>query len=169
MRDGEGTYDKRIQANISSELKERVRELVKKGEFESEAELVRAALWEMIEPKPLEPPKAAVIPPHDETPPLPFAENADDHMHHDLKGRLDLLAWMMTLSLTMMATLGSRLLRARGEDVSSSLLIEETVHTAVQQREGLRRRLSVGWRAFNQAGWVAHHNGSNGSSPGKPR
>ncbi|MBZ0285794.1 MAG: ribbon-helix-helix domain-containing protein [Anaerolineae bacterium] len=147
MADGEGTRDKKIQATISAELKEQVRELVKDKGFESEAEFLRTAITEYIIHQTNPPARTLSSDISSNLLPHP------DELHHDLKERIDLVAWMLTVGLVLVSSLGSKLLHALGEkDIEPMKLLNESLQTAVQERITLRRKLGIGWRAFNRAG-----------------
>ena len=113
MTDDTGARDKKIQATISSEVKEQVRALVKQKGFESESEFLRTAVTEYIAQQTTAP-KASLA---SEVPPLlPTIPSAQtDLLHRDLKERVDLIAWMMTVGLVLISGIGARLLRAMGE------------------------------------------------------
>lgn len=147
MSDGEGVRDKKIQATISAELKEQVRELVKDKGFESEAEFLRTAVTEFITQQTQSPTNSNSFHLESNSSALP------SESQHDMRERIDLIAWMLTVTLVMMSHLGSRLLRVLGEkDTEPMELLNESLQTAVQERTALRRKFGIGWRAFNRAG-----------------
>jgi len=154
MGDGEGIRDKKIQATISAELKEQVRELVKDKGFESEAEFLRSAVIEFIAQQTKPPTNSNSLHLESNSSTLPH------ELQHDIRERIDLVAWMLTVALVMMSHLGSRLLRLLGEkDAEPMELLNESLQTAVQERTVLRRKFGISWRAFNRAGHPQKTNG----------
>lgn len=145
----ESALDKRVQASVPSELKERIRELVEHQLYDSEAEVIRAALWQFIEGEiPFETPADGFS--HVE------ALNAD--LHRDLKERMDLLAWLMTVGLLLIATIASRILQAlTREPVQPMSLLDQALNSSIHERELARRKLAAGWRAFKQVGQQARN------------
>lgn len=154
MADDESVRDKKIQATISSEVKEQVRTLVKEKGFESESEFLRTAVSAYITQQTTPAVKAEPI----IEAPLPLTalpQPQTDHLHRDLKERVDLIAWMMTVGLVLMSSVGARLLRAMGEhDANSMNLLDDSLETAAQHREALKHKLGLNWRAFTRAGHV---------------
>lgn len=135
-------FSKRIQANVPAELKDQVRALVEQGAYDSEAEAVRAALWQFVG-------QGRTASPAPASPQEPLS----DDLHNDLKRRLDLLAWLMTVALLLMATIASRILNALGRgSVEPMQLIDEALRASVQDQQTARRKLAAGWRAFREAG-----------------
>ena len=185
MNDGEAAFDARVQANIPSDLKVCVRELVKSNKYDSEAEIVREALWRFVhQPSIPASPRPTITP--EPTPP------PDGLTLGDFKSRMDLIAWMLTLVLMLVATVGSKLMKAQtGENISPIKLLEQVTTATGQNREALRRQLAAGWHQFNGTGQIAQPasstkgtkvadgakatNGAkvakatNGTSPGKPQ
>lgn len=154
MADEAGAKDKKIQATISAELKDQVRDLVKTKGFESEAEFLRTAVADYIMRQTEVPATTASLPDNASTP-----AGTSDEAHHDLKERVDLVAWLLTVGLVLISNLGSKMLRAVGEkDTEPMHLLNESLQTAVQERAALRQKLGFGWRAFNRAA----HSETNG-------
>lgn len=144
--------DKRIQATISAELKDRVRVLIDSGTYDSEAEVVRAALSRFIDE--IEPvTEMAAYAAGSASLPLPERyENGTAEMHRDLKVRLDVIAWLQTVNLLLASSSAARILRLLGEQNADSLrLIEQSLNTTAGERKRVRRKLAAGWRAFNRA------------------
>lgn len=140
-------FSKRIQANVPAELKDAVRALVEQGAYDSEAEAIRAALWQFVRQHAPASPAPTPSPAPAAPAPLP------DELHRDLKRRLDLLAWLMTVALLLMATIASRILNALGRGgVEPMQLVEEALQASVQDQQTARRKLAAGWHAFRQAG-----------------
>lgn len=139
-------YDKRVQASVPSELKERIREMVDNEVFESEAELVRAALWQFMDGEaayPLTKPESR----------YGGGEAASEELHNDLKERLDLLAWLNTVILLLLAEMSSRLLETfTREKVEPMRLVEQALRRSVEEQDEARRKLAAGWRAFKRVG-----------------
>lgn len=135
----EGTLDKRVQASVPSELKDRIRELVDCEVYDSEAEIVRAALWDFVGEPPPSARSAAV------------EVEASTELHHDLKERLDLLAWLLTVCLLLLAAVASRLLEAIArEKIEPMQLLDQALRRSVDERDSARRKLAAGWRAFRE-------------------
>lgn len=134
----DGTLDKRVQANIPADLKERIQELVEYEVYSSEAEVVRAALWEFMGES--RAPKPASI-----------QQDTGAELHHDLKDRLDLLAWLLTVGLLLLAAVSSRLLEAVAhEKVEPMTLLDRALRQTADERDSARRKLAAGWRAFKE-------------------
>ena len=139
----DNNLDKRVQASVPVELKERVREMVEHKVFESEAELVRAALWQFLDGEDT----YALTQPDD------TVEAVSAELHNDLKERLDLLAWLNTVILLLLAGIASRLLEAiTREKVTPMQLVEQALRSSIQEQDDARRKLAAGWRAFKRAG-----------------
>jgi hypothetical protein len=180
MSEAEHVFDKRIQAAISADLKDRVRDLVKDKRFESEAEIVRLALSRFVD-NPVAPVKHSPSdepgtqlpfePPHSHLPvsmPVQHNQPPDDNLHRDLKGRMDLIAWLLTVGLMLIATIATKLFRLLGDKETEPMqLIDQTVQASVHDRSLIRQKLAVGWQAFNQAG--GHHHNGNGANPDTPK
>jgi hypothetical protein len=163
MKDGDGGYDKRIQASIPAELKDQVRTLVASGAYDSESEVVRAALRGLMtaapppaalpaSPLPFEMPDEGRLPPMPQAlaAEMPFAPLADDQ-HRDLKERLDLLAWLLTVLLMLVATAAARILSLlTRQPVEPMHLLRGALAETADERACTRRELAVGWRAFRQ-------------------
>jgi hypothetical protein len=147
MSDSEVVFDKRIQANIPSELKVRVRGMVERQEYESEAEVVRAALWRLVDgPAPAAPPEPAAS-----ISAAPAIEVPLSELHNDLKNRMDLIAWLLTVALMLMTTIACKLLRALGDtSTEPMMLLDQTLRTSVHEREAIRRKLALHWHSFNE-------------------
>jgi hypothetical protein len=150
MSDTELVFDKRIQANIPSELKMRVRGMVERKEFESEAEVVRAALWRLVDsPAPVIPSESAAA----SSPAAPIIGVPLSELHGDLKNRMDLIAWLLTVTLMLLATIACKVLRALGDtSTEPMLLLDQTLRASVQERDALRHKLAVSWHNFNEVG-----------------
>ena len=141
----DNNYDKRVQASVPVELKERVREMVEHEVFESEAELVRAALWQFLDGES----PSAIVQPHSSQ----DVESVSVELHNDLKERLDLLAWLNTVLLLLLASIASRLFEAiTREKVEPMQWIEQALRSSVQEQDDARRKLAAGWRAFKRVG-----------------
>lgn len=139
----DNNLDKRVQASVPVELKERVREMVEHKVFESEAELVRAALWQFLDGEDT----YALTQPDD------TVEAVSAELHNDLKERLDLLAWLNTVILLLLAGIASRLLEAiTREKVTPMQLVEQALRSSIQEQDEARRKLAAGWRAFKRVG-----------------
>ncbi|MBI5666834.1 MAG: hypothetical protein HZC41_02405 [Chloroflexi bacterium] len=142
----DNNLDRRVQANVPVELKERVRDLVEHQLFESEAEVVRAALWQFFDGE-----NSFALPQQ----PAAGGE-ASLELHRDLKERLDLLAWLHTVTLLLLAAIASRLLEAMThQKVEPNQLIEQALRSSADERDSTRRQLAAGWRAFRD---VKAHN-----------
>lgn len=141
----DNNYDKRVQASVPVELKERVREMVEHEVFESEAELVRAALWQFLDGE-----SASALA---QTDSIQDVETVSAELHNDLKERLDLLAWLNTVLLLLLAGIASRLYEAiTREKVEPMQWIEQALRSSIQEQDDARRKLAAGWRAFKRAG-----------------
>ncbi|NWG15271.1 MAG: hypothetical protein HXY41_01425 [Chloroflexi bacterium] len=153
----DSVLDKRVQASVPSELKDHIREMVENELYESEAEIIRVALRQFIEGDlPVETPV--------ETPANRYShvETLNTDLHRDLKERMDLLAWLMTVGLLLMATIASRILQAlTHETVQPMSLLDQALSSSVHERDQARRRLAAGWRAFKQVGQEAHNGKSS--------
>lgn len=141
----DNNLDRRVQASVPVELKERVRDLVEHQLFESEAEVVRAALWQFFD--------------GENQFALSQSASSDDistELHRDLKERLDLLAWLHTVTLLLLAAIACRLLEAiTHQKIEPSQLIEQALRSSADERDSTRRQLAAGWRAFR--GIKAHN------------
>jgi predicted transcriptional regulator len=80
-------------------------------------------------------------------------EAASAELHNDLKERLDLLAWLNTVILLLLAEMSSRLLEAfTREKVEPMRLVEQALRRSVEEQDEARRKLAAGWRAFKRVG-----------------
>lgn len=138
MAVSDSNLDKRVQASVPVELKERVRDLVAHDLFDSEAEVVRAALWQFFDGENTFDQQQSAI-----------TDDRSADLHRDLKERLDLLAWLQTVALLLLAAVASRLLHTiTREEVEPMELIDQALRSSVNKRDSARRQLAAGWRAF---------------------
>jgi Arc/MetJ-type ribon-helix-helix transcriptional regulator len=128
----ESTFSERVGARISPELKESLRELVSAGVFDSEADAVRAALWQYVE-------EAAGAHPVErgaEAEPAPAVEAAPlaDSPH---------LEWLTSALFVLIALVGSRILKALGQPAVPADLADEAIQETIYNHHILRRKLAA--------------------------
>ncbi len=128
----ESSFSERVGARISPELKARLQEIVQQAGWDSEADLVREALWYYVEhrtPAPVPAPAQAIAPP--ESP--------------DFEGRVE---WLLTVLLILIGLVSSRILNTlRVEQVKPAELVDDAIQEAVYNRTILWTKLRAGRRA----------------------
>jgi Arc/MetJ-type ribon-helix-helix transcriptional regulator len=135
MSGDENTLSERVGARISPELKARVHEAIAKHGFDSEADVVRAALWLYVEQ-----PESAATPVKADERPI----NPD---HHEAPSN-DRLEWALTVVVILVAIVGSKILNAvREEKIKPAELADEAIQEAVYNWKVLWKRLRAGREA----------------------
>jgi Arc/MetJ-type ribon-helix-helix transcriptional regulator len=133
MNRTESTYSERVGARISPELKEGLRELVEAGVFESEADAVRAALWQYVEQN------AGKAPPRPARAPAAEADETNRE-------------WLMSALFVLVALVGSRILNAlRREPITPAELADEALQETIYNHRLLHRKLAAARRIAQQA------------------
>lgn len=128
MERPESGYSERVGARISPELKAAVQDLVRQTGWDSEADLVRAALWRYVE-------QGAPLP--QEAAPLPARADFEERAE-----------WLLTVLLMLAGLVASRVLNTlRVEQVKPAELVDEAIQEAVYNRSILWARLRAGRRA----------------------
>ena len=116
----ESTFSERIGARISPELKAQLQALTESGQFESEADAVREALWAFVEQQP-----TTAAPP---APPIP-----------------DRLEWLMSVTVVLIALVGSRIMNALGQEkVKPAELVDEAIQETIYNHTILWQKLRAG-------------------------
>lgn len=127
----ESGYSERVGARISPELKALIQTTVRQTGWNSEADLLRAALWHYVEQGAPAPPAAAPTPP----PP-------------DRADLADRVEWLLTVLLILIGLAASRILNTlRVEQVKPAELVDEAIQEAVYNRTILWSKLRAGRRA----------------------
>lgn len=151
----EGTYSERVGARISPELKTHLRQLAEDTRFDSEADLVREALWVYVE-------RCGSLPPPSPTPPTieqvimadvsPPATPDDVHeLRHDLHTTQDKMEWLLSVMLIMVGLIGSKVLNAvRTEQIKPAELVDEAIQESVYNHDILWRKLRAARRIVRQ-------------------
>jgi hypothetical protein len=151
MSRAESTFSERVGARISPELKEQVRALVEDAHFDSEADLVREALWQYVKhctaagyPPPPTIEQAITAPP-------PVANAADiAALRRDVEMGQDRVEWLLTVLLILVGSIGSKILGAvRGQPVRPAQLVDEAIQESVYNNEILWDRLRSGRRTVH--------------------
>jgi hypothetical protein len=126
----ESGYSERVGARISPELKAHLQDVVQDGRFDSEADLVREALWHYVEHGTSDPVTAASAKGAD---PVGFEDRAE---------------WLLTVLLILIGMVSSRVLNTlRVEQVKPAELVDEAIQEAVYNRTILWTKLRAGRRA----------------------
>lgn len=124
----ESSFSERVGARISPELKARLQETAQQAGWDSEADLVREALWHYVEHR-VPTPAQALTPP----------DSAD------FEGRVE---WLLTVLLILIGLVSSRILNTlRVEQVKPAELVDEAIQEAVYNRTILWTKLRAGRRA----------------------
>ncbi|MBZ0292789.1 MAG: hypothetical protein K8L99_09540 [Anaerolineae bacterium] len=119
----EGTFSERIGARISPELKAHLQALTENGQFDSEADIVREALWMYVE-------QVAPSAIQEAAPTTPQAQGSGS------------MEWSMHVLLIMMAMLGSRILNTlRHEKIKPAELMDEAIQETIFNEKLLREKL----------------------------
>lgn len=130
MERPESGYSERVGARISPELKAAVQDIVQQAGWDSEADLVRAALWRYVE-------QGAPLP-QETAPALPPGSPAFE----------DRAEWLLTVLLILVGLVASRVLNTlRVEQVKPAELVDEAIQEAVYNRTILWAKLRAGRRA----------------------
>lgn len=130
----ESSLSERVGARISPELKARLQEIVQQAGWNSEADLVREALWHYVEHRASTPAQAPTPAPAP-TPPDSVA----------FEGRVE---WLLTVLLILVGLVSSRVLNTlRVEQVKPAELVDEAIQEAVYNRTILWTKLRAGRRA----------------------
>ncbi len=141
----ESTYSERVGARISPELKICLKDMVDDERFDSEADVVREALWHYVEQHSGSP----LPPPRDSTVPTPAPDSA--HTGAPVRAVQDQLEWSMSVLIVLLATIGSRLLNGlRGTQVRPAELVDEAIQEAVYNHDLLWHKLRIGRRVLRQ-------------------
>ncbi len=145
----ESTYSERVGARISPELKASLKDMLDDQRFDSEADVVREALWhyverhsELVSPE-LSPSVQTVMPVTADTP-------AVDGHTAPIRAMQDQLEWSVSVLIVLLATIGSRLLGTRGDKVKPADLVDNAIQEAVYNHDLLWYKLRIGRRALRQ-------------------
>ncbi|MGQ9888177.1 MAG: ribbon-helix-helix protein, CopG family [Aggregatilineales bacterium] len=131
----ESSFSERVGARVSPELKARLQEIVQQAGWNSEADLVREALWHYVEHRAPAPPAP---------PPAP-AQAAAPPESPDFEGRVE---WLLTVLVILVGLVSSRVLNTlRVEQVKPAELVDEAIQEAVYNRTILWTKLRAGRRA----------------------
>lgn len=124
----ESSFSERVGARISPELKARLQEATQEAGWDSEADLVREALWHYVE--------------HNAPAPAQTLEPVDTA---DFEDRTE---WLLTVLLILIGLVSSRILNTlRVEQVKPAELVDEAIQEAVYNRTILWTKLRAGRRA----------------------
>jgi Arc/MetJ-type ribon-helix-helix transcriptional regulator len=145
----EGPFNERVGARISPELKARVQEAITKNGYDSEADVVREALWLYVEQNEQVEKQLHQINQQNES--LSKAVHDGDESHHDR------IEWALTVVVILVALVGSKILNTiREEKVKPAELADEAIQETVYN-------WSIFWKKMRAGRWAAlqlpHHNG----------
>lgn len=123
----ESTFSQRIGARISPELKGQLQALTESGQFDSEADIVREALWAYVEQV------ESGLAPAQEPAPTPGDSSSPE--------------WAMHVLLILTAMIGSRILNSlRPEQIKPAALMDEAIQETIFNQRILREKLAVARR-----------------------
>jgi len=150
----EGTLSERVGARISPELKERVQEAIAKHGYDSEADVVRAALWMYVDQnEPAEQPSEAV---HQQPKNL---TDSDNERHHDEKRSTDRVEWALTVVVILIALVGSKILNTiRDEKIKPAELADEAIQETIYNWSIFWQKMRAGRQAVE---YLVHHEPKN--------
>jgi Arc/MetJ-type ribon-helix-helix transcriptional regulator len=139
MTKEEGLFSERVGARISPELKTRVQEAIAKQGFDSEADVVRAALWLYVEQnEQVENELNQINQQNEALANTPKPPTIPDEPRHDR------IEWALTVIVILVSIVGSKILNAvREEKIKPSDLADEAIQEAVYNWSILWKKLRV--------------------------
>jgi hypothetical protein len=142
MTPNEGPLSERVGARISPELKQHVHDLIGQRGFDSEADIVRAALWQYVGQNDGQPQQVQLqlgqVDLHDDHKSSPDGDGAS----------ADRIEWILSVVLILIALVGSKTLNAlREEKIKPAELADEAIQEAIYNRSILLQKLRAARRA----------------------
>lgn len=137
----ESPFSERVGARISPELKAKVHEAIAKHGYDSEADVVREALWLYVEQNAkVEKQSNGLDPQPQDLTAIMQAVDASSHY--------DRIEWALTIVVILVSMVGSRILNAlREEKVKPAELADEAIQEAVYNWSILWEKLRAGRQA----------------------
>src|SRR5262245_1931363 len=137
----EGQFSERVGARISPELKAKVHEAIAKHGYDSEADVVREALWLYVEQNGQAETQPNAVNPQSQDVSV-MMHSADASPHHDR------IEWALTVVVILVSIVGSKILNSmRDEKVKPAELADEAIQEAVYNWSILWEKLRAGRQA----------------------
>lgn len=147
MTKEEGLFSERVGARISPELKARVQETIAQHGYDSEADVVRAALWLYVEQNAQVEDELNRINQQNED----LAGTHIRTIHDTDESHHDRVEWALTVVIILVSMVGSKILNAvREEKIKPADLADEAIQETVYN-------WSILWKKLRAARYAVNH------------